>query len=44
MIVCRFQGLVRDSIVVDGVIKGVPLPLDALESAGKIAASRAAAT
>jgi 3-hydroxyacyl-[acyl-carrier-protein] dehydratase len=30
MIVCRFQGLVRDRIVVDGVIKGVPLPLDAL--------------
>jgi len=30
MIVCRFQGLVRDSIVVDGVIKGVPLPVDFL--------------
>lgn len=30
MIVCRFQGLVRDSIVVDGVIKGVPLPADVL--------------
>jgi 3-hydroxyacyl-[acyl-carrier-protein] dehydratase len=28
MIVCRFQGLVRDSIVVDGVIKGVPLPIE----------------
>ena len=30
MIVCRFQGIVRDSIVVDGTIKGVPLPVDAL--------------
>jgi len=30
MIVCRFQGLVRESIVVDGIIKGVPLPVDAL--------------
>jgi 3-hydroxyacyl-[acyl-carrier-protein] dehydratase len=30
MIVCRFQGLVRESIVVDGVIKGVPLPADVL--------------
>lgn len=30
MIVCRFQGVVRDSIVVDGVIKGVPLPMDGL--------------
>jgi 3-hydroxyacyl-[acyl-carrier-protein] dehydratase len=30
MIVCRFQGIVRDRIVVDGMIKGVPLPLDAL--------------
>jgi 3-hydroxyacyl-[acyl-carrier-protein] dehydratase len=28
MIVCRFQGLVRDSVVVEGMIKGVPLPLD----------------
>ena len=35
MIVCRFQGLVRESIVVDGIIKGVPLPTDALETAGK---------
>ena len=30
MIVCRFQGLVGDSVVVDGVIKGVPLPVDFL--------------
>ena len=33
MIVCRFQGIVRDRIVVDGIIKGVPLPVDALASA-----------
>ena len=44
MIVCRFQGLVRESIVVDGIIKGVPLPIDTLESAGRAAAARAAAT
>ncbi len=35
MIVCRFQGLVRESIVVDGIIKGVPLPTDALAGAGR---------
>jgi len=34
MIVCRFQGLVKESIVVDGIIKGVPLPTDALAGAG----------
>ena len=28
MIVARFQGFVRDSMVVQGEIKGVPLPLD----------------
>ena len=44
MIVCRFQGLVRENIVVDGIIKGVPLPIDMLEWAGKLAADRAAAT
>jgi len=34
MIVCRFQGLVRESIVVDGTIKGVPLPPDYLVPMG----------
>ena len=34
MIVCRFQGLVRENVVVDGIIKGVPLP------AGFLAAAR----
>ncbi len=30
MIVCRFQGVVGDRVTVDGVLKGIPLPLDAL--------------
>ena len=34
MIVCRFHGLVRDSLVVDGKIKGVPLPVESLPTAG----------
>ncbi len=33
MIVCRFQGLVRESIAVDGIIKGVPLPVETLPAA-----------
>jgi hypothetical protein len=28
MIVCRFQGFVVDRLSVEGIIKGVPLPLD----------------
>ncbi len=32
MIVCRFQGTVGDRIVVEGGIKGIPLPVDALKS------------
>ena len=32
MIVCRFQGIVRESIVVDGIIKGVPLPANSISS------------
>ena len=31
MIVCRFQGCVGDRIVVEGIIKGIPLPLEALK-------------
>jgi len=31
MCVCRFQGFVGDSLVVEGKIKGIPLPLDALK-------------
>lgn len=30
MLVSRFQGVVRDAIVVEGVIKGIPIPVDAL--------------
>ncbi|MCA9186479.1 MAG: beta-hydroxyacyl-ACP dehydratase [Planctomycetales bacterium] len=30
MIVCRFQGLVEDRIVVDAGIKGIPLPVNNL--------------
>ena len=31
MIVCRFQGMVHDSIVVEGTIKGIPLPIEVLQ-------------
>lgn len=37
MIVCRFQGLVKESIVVDGIIKGVPLPAELLAPAADAA-------
>ncbi|MGE0756187.1 MAG: 3-hydroxyacyl-ACP dehydratase FabZ family protein [Pirellulaceae bacterium] len=30
MLVSRFQGVVRDNLVVEGVLKGVPIPIDAL--------------
>jgi 3-hydroxyacyl-[acyl-carrier-protein] dehydratase len=33
MIECRFQGFVRDTLVVDGIIKGIPLPVDLHNSA-----------
>lgn len=32
MIVCRFQGVVRDSICVEGILKGIPIPVSALQS------------
>jgi hypothetical protein len=44
MIVCRFQGIVRESIVVDGTIKGVPLPVDYLLQATGGSAGGAATT
>ena len=28
MMVCRFQGVVRDSIVVEGTMKGIPIPVE----------------
>jgi len=30
MIVCQFQGIVGETVVVSGCIKGIPLPVDAL--------------
>ena len=30
MIVCRFQGVVRGDVVVEGGIKGIPIPVEAL--------------
>ncbi len=34
MIVCQFQGVVGQRIVVDGILKGIPIPVDML-SAGQ---------
>ncbi len=31
MIICRFQGAVGDMVAVDGVLKGIPLPVDVLK-------------
>jgi 3-hydroxyacyl-[acyl-carrier-protein] dehydratase len=30
MIICRFQGVVRGNLVLEGILKGVPIPADAL--------------
>lgn len=30
MIVCDFQGVVRDRIVAEGILKGVPIPVEAM--------------
>ena len=30
MIVCQFQGVVGERIVVDGILKGIPIPVDML--------------
>ncbi len=30
MVICRFQGVVRNAIAVEGVIKGIPIPIEAL--------------
>jgi 3-hydroxyacyl-[acyl-carrier-protein] dehydratase len=38
MIVCKFQGLVKDNIVVEGTLKGIPIPVDYLR---KLAVERA---
>lgn len=31
MIVCRFQGVVKDRIVVEGILKGIPIPVEAVQ-------------
>jgi 3-hydroxyacyl-[acyl-carrier-protein] dehydratase len=31
MIVCKFQGVVKDRIVVEGTLKGIPIPVEALQ-------------
>jgi 3-hydroxyacyl-[acyl-carrier-protein] dehydratase len=31
MIVCRFQGMVGQTVVVEGTIKGIPLPVEAVQ-------------
>lgn len=35
MLVSRFQGVVGDSLAVEGILKGVPIPGDALKSAAR---------
>ena len=32
IIVCRFQGVVKDRIVVEGILKGVPIPIETLQN------------
>ena len=32
ILMCRFQGFVRNEMVVEGVIKGIPLPVEAVEA------------
>ena len=34
LIVCRFQGIVKRYIVVEGVLKGIPIPVEFLTSLG----------
>jgi 3-hydroxyacyl-[acyl-carrier-protein] dehydratase len=31
MIVCQFQGVARERIVVEGTLKGIPIPIEALQ-------------
>ena len=31
MIVCQFQGAVKDRLVVEGILKGIPIPVEALQ-------------
>lgn len=38
MVICRFQGIVKETIVVEGTLKGIPIPVDYLK---KLSAERA---
>ncbi len=32
IIVCRFQGFVKTNLVLEGILKGIPIPVEALEA------------
>lgn len=32
MIVCRFQGAVRTNLVFEGILKGIPIPMESIEA------------
>jgi hypothetical protein len=32
MLVSRFQGVVGESIAVEGIVKGIPIPVEALKA------------
>lgn len=38
MVISRFQGVVRDALVVEGIIKGIPIPVESLSQQLKAAA------
>jgi hypothetical protein len=42
MIVCKFQGVARDRIVVEGTLKGIPIPVEALQKVKSAAGERVA--
>ena len=42
MIVCKFQGVVKDRIVVEGTLKGIPIPVEALQKLRDQASAREA--
>lgn len=31
MIICKFQGVVKDRVVVEGTLKGIPIPVEAIQ-------------
>lgn len=32
MIICDFQGVVKDRLIVDGILKGIPIPVEAIKA------------